>query len=59
MVTVKAKADRAAACFAAHQLHVQVATQALVGSELPSTVMAPTVDHEASPATITDVPSQE
>lgn len=55
MVKAKAKADRAAARLAAHQAHV--AAQA--GGEPSSTAMAPTVDREASPATGTDVPSQE
>ena len=57
MVKAKAKADRAAARLAAHQAHV--AAQALAGGEPSSTVMAPAVDREASPATGTDVPSQE
>jgi E3 ubiquitin-protein ligase TRIP12 len=57
MVKAKAKADRAAARLAAHQAHV--AAQVLVGGEPSSTVIAPTVDREASPATGTDLPSQE
>jgi E3 ubiquitin-protein ligase TRIP12 len=58
MVKAKAKADRAAARLAAHQLLAQVSS-IVVGGEPSSTVMAPTVDREASPATGTDVPSQE
>jgi E3 ubiquitin-protein ligase TRIP12 len=58
MVKAKAKADRAAARLAAHQAQVAQASSIVV--EPPSTVMASgTVDREASPATGTDVPSQE
>ena len=48
MVKAKAKADRAAARLAAHQAHVAAQASSVV-----------VVDREASPATGTDVPSQE
>ena len=60
MVKAKAKADRAAARLAAHQAHAAQASSVVV--EPSSIVMATingTVDREPSPATGTDVPSQE
>ena len=59
MVKAKAKADRAAARLAAHQAHVAQVSSIVVGGEPSSTVMAPTVDRETSPATGPDVPSLE
>ena len=59
MVKAKAKADRAAARLAAHQAHVALVSNIVVGGEPSSTVMVPTVDREASPAAGTDLPSQE
>jgi E3 ubiquitin-protein ligase TRIP12 len=58
MVKAKAKADRAAARLASQQLVAQVSSIVASG-EPSSTVVVPTVDREASPATGTDVPSQE
>ena len=58
MVKAKAKADRAAARLASQQ-HVAQVSSIMVSGEPSSTVVAPTVDREASPATGTDVQSQE
>ena len=58
MVKAKAKADRAAARLASQQ-HVAQVSSIMASGEPSSTVVAPTVDREASPATGTDVQSQE
>jgi E3 ubiquitin-protein ligase TRIP12 len=57
MVKAKAKADRATARLAAHQAHVAAQASSVVAGGEPSSTV--TVDREASPATGTDVPSQE